>query len=246
MPELPEITYMINNIKKFKGKKLKEIVFSKYSKYYKKDIKNLDKIIFPNKIKNIFNIGKRIFIILTGNYHIIMNMGMSGNLSKSKDEKYNSIIFNLTNNRSFYMNDLRKFGTMRIVNNIDKYINELGYDPYYHNISFEKFYEKYIEKKKSKQLLAFKLMDQSIFAGLGNYLRAEILYDTKIDPFCIFDNVPKKYWEKIYKSYKKMTYKYYYVYNFKAYGRTDKKNIIQKKINGRTLWYDPSRIIYKC
>lgn len=246
MPELPEITYMTNNIKNFKGKVLKEIIFSKYSKYYKKNIKNLNKIKLPNKIKDIFNIGKRIFIILNGDFHIIMNMGMTGNLSKLKDEKYNSIIFNFTNNKSFYMNDLRKFATIRVVNNIDKYINELGYDPYYHNISFQEFYEKYIEKKKSKQTLAFKLMDQSIFAGLGNYLRAEILYDTKIDPFCIFDNVPKKYWEKIYKSYKKMTYKYYYVYDFKAYSRKDKKNIIQKDINGRTLWYDPSRIIYKC
>jgi len=254
MPELPEITYMTNLIQSFKEKTLKEIIFSSYSKYFKKSLDNLDKIKFPIKVKDIYNIGKRIFIIFENSeYHIIMNMGLTGDISLIKDEKYNSLSFNFSNNKSFYMNDVRKFATIRIVNNIDKYINELGYDPLHQKITFEEFYSKYIEKKKSKQILAIKLMDQGIFAGLGNYLRAEILYETKIDPFCIFNDVPKKYWKKIYKSYGKLSKIHFendsskkeYL-NFKAYTRKDKSNIINKDINGRTLWYDPKRIKYKC
>lgn len=253
MPELPEITHMTNSVQSFKNGTLKTIVFSPYSKYYKKTPANLNQIKLPVKVKNIYNIGKRIFIILDGEYQIIMNMGLTGDMTPIKDEKYNSISFNFSNNKSFYVNDVRKFATIRIVNNIEKYIKELGYDPLHHKLSFEEFYSKYIQKKKSTQTLALKLMDQGIFAGLGNYLRAEILYDTRIDPFCIFNNVPKKYWKKIYKSYGKLskihydndiTYKEYL--DFKAYTRKDKPNIITKDISGRTLWYDPNRIKYKC
>lgn len=255
MPESPEITYMVSQIKDIKNKILTDIIINKYSKYSKKEPERYKELInkLPLKIKDIYNIGKRIFLLFDNDYHLILNMGMSGILSKERDEKYNSIEFILKNYDNFYFNDVRKFGTMRIDKNIEKYEKELGYDPLYHNISFEDFFKKYIENKKSTQPLAVKMLDQKIFAGMGNYIRAEVLYDTKIDPFCEFNKVPKKYWKKIYKSYKKITKKSYesstgnkYDFKFKVYRRNDKKDVIGKKIKGRTLWYNPLNILYKC
>lgn len=248
MPEGPEISYMVDNIQSYKNKKLKKIIINKYSKYYKKNIKHFNKLKknLPTKILKIYNVGKRIFIKLDNGYNLIFNMGMSGRLTNNFDDKYNSMIF-IFENKKMYFNDLRKFGTLRISKNIEKYENEMGYDPIRRDISFSDFYKKYIENNKSKQLLAIKLLDQKIFAGLGNYIRAEILYDTKIDPFCKFNKIPKNYWKKIYNSYKKISLSSYnYNYLFKAYQRIDKSNIIAKKVNNRTLWYDPNRIKYKC
>jgi formamidopyrimidine-DNA glycosylase len=256
MPELSEISYMTDNIQFAKNQTLEDIIISKFSKYKKKEPKNFNELKkdLPAKIKDIYNIGKRIFIILENEFNLFLNMGMSGELVNYKDEKYNSIEFKLKNGKSFYFNDVRKFGTIRIDKHLEKYEKELGYDPIHEDISFEEFFQKYIKKKKSKQSLALKMLDQKIFAGLGNYLRAEILYDTKIDPFCEFNKVPKDYWEKIYISYKKIskksydsqTGKSYSQFSFQAYQRDDKNGIVSKKVNGRTLWYDPSRIKYKC
>lgn len=248
MPEGPEISFMVDNIQSFKNKLLEDIIISKYSKYKKNKPSHFFQLKknLPTKILNIYNIGKRIFILLDNNYNLILNMGMTGNLVLYKDIKYNSIEFKFKKYKSFYFNDVRKFGTIRITKKIDSYTN-IGYDPIRQNISFYTFYKKYIENNKSKNILALKLLDQNIFAGLGNYLRAEILYDTKIDPFCKFDEIPIHYWKKIYTSYKKISIKNYKSnYIFNAYQRFDKVNIIKINVNGRTLWYDPSRIIYKC
>lgn len=254
MPELPEITFMVNKLKNIKGETLKTIIIGNKSKYIKKKPNNFGKFInlLPLKIKNIFNIGKRIFILFENDWFFILNMGMSGILSYDID-KHNVFEFILSN-KTFYFNDQRRFGTLRIFNNnLNKYIKEMGYDPLYHGINFEEFYKKYIIKRKSKLTLAEKLLDQKIFAGLGNYLRAEILYDTQIDPFCIFNNLKKNHWKLIYNSYNKLVKLYTnnkksnkYLYEFKIYNRVDKKETKKKKIKGRMLWYSEDRIKYKC
>ena len=91
-----------------------------------------------------------------------------------------------------------------------------------------------------------------IFAGIGNYIRAEMIYDTKIDPFCIFGDLGKPLIKKLFLSFRKIVYKSYLYqkgkgsFEFNSYGRKDKKNIKRIVLNYRTFWYDPNRIKYKC
>ena len=247
MPETAEIKHMVDRIKKYDNSVLKSITIDDYSKYYHdKHMKEL-KSILPVKITNIYKIGKRIFIILNNDYFIILNMGMTGEMSNNPN-KYTSIIFN-TSRGKFYLNDPRKFGTLRFFNdNLEDYINEIGYDPLVHkNMTFEEFYDKYVKNRKSSLSLAEKLLDQKIFGGMGNYLRAEVLYDTRIDPFCIFNNVPKKYWKKLFNSYKKLATDFYKNEPvFKVYTQRHKTGVKHVDLKGRTLWYVPSRIKYFC
>lgn len=247
MVEGPEIRKMSDRMIYMIGQTLLSIRISKDSKYYKRRIQNINYINRDERIRKVFVIGKKIFIRLK-TYIIILSMGTSANLSPYKDQ-YNSLTFVL--NRSiFYMNDPGRFGTI-IIDNLNKmqsYIAKLGYDPIYHrNMTYKSIYNKFIGPHRSKQSLARKLLDQRIFAGMGNYLRAEVLYDCRVDHSCKFDNMPYKFWSKVIESYKKLYIESYEKYIIlRAYRRKDNPEIISKNEGSRTLWYSPRRIMYFC
>ena len=263
MPELPEIRLMTDHLRPVQGKYVRRIKFFPYSKYHKRGPAGARDVppphysafrrALPLQIQSIYNIGKRIFITFNGSaYHIIMNMGMTGKLvfaDEPVNHKHDVIEFVLDNHPNIIMNDMRKFGTLKFVESVHPFVEEMGYDPLYHKgLTFDKFHNKYIQPKKSRQLLAVKLLDQSIFAGMGNYLRAEVLYESRVDPFCVFDKVPRALWAKIFRAYRKSARRKYQRPRspFRAYQRTDKPDIQQKRIQQRNLWYAPGRIKFRC
>ena len=247
MVEGPEIRKMSDRMNYIVGQTLSNIRITKHSRYQKTGIRNINFIKRNEKIRKLFVIGKKIFIRLK-TYIIIFNMAMDGTLTPYKDQ-YNTMTFVLSNT-IFYMNDKRNFGTIIVdnLNTLKSYIDKLGYDPIYHRSwSHKHVYNRFISPFRSKQPLAKKLMDQRIFAGIGNYLRAEILYDSRIDPECKFDNLPYNFWSKIIGSYrKKYTESYEEYIIMRAYKRKDNPNIISRKVRDRTLWYDPHRVKYFC
>ena len=247
MPEGPEIRKMSDRMIYVIGQNLSSIRISKNSRYYKNRISNINYVKRDEKIRKMFVIGKKIFIRLK-TYIIILSMGMTGTLSPYKD-KHNSLTFVLDNS-IFYMNDTRKFGSIIIddLNKLKSHIAKLGYDPIYHRSwKYISIYNKFIRPYKSKQSIAKKLLDQRIFAGMGNYLRAEVIYDARIDHSCKFDNMPYKLWSKIIGSYKKLYIESYENYIIlKAYRRKDNPDIISVAVDNRTLWYSPRRTKYYC
>lgn len=247
MVEGPEIRKMSDRMIYIVGQCLLSIEISNNSRYFKKHIQNIHYINRNEKIRKMFVIGKKIFIRFK-TYIIILSMGLTGTLSPYKD-KHNSLTF-ILDKSIFYMNDIRKFGSIIIdnLNKLQSYISKLGYDPIYHrNMTYKSIYNKFIRPYKSKQSLGRKLLDQRIFAGLGNYLRAEILYDCRIDHNCKYDNIPYKFWSNIIGSYKKIYIESYEKYIIlRAYKRKDKPEIITIRIGNRTLWYSPKRIKFFC
>jgi formamidopyrimidine-DNA glycosylase len=80
------------------------------------------------------------------------------------------------------MNDMRNFGTLSIFKNIEqlqKKLDKIGPDIFY--ITENQFVE-IIKSAPSAKIGEF-LMKQQKIAGIGNYLRADILWLSKISPF---------------------------------------------------------------
>lgn len=253
MPELPEVKIMTERLSILKNKKLSTVVITKN---YIHKLKNKNKIKKNVYVLDVYNIGQRIFVKFDSGYTLIFAPGMTGNISYY-NSNYDIVEFKLFNNKYMYINDIRKIGRLYIMKtkNIPLYINKnLGYDPFYHKkMEFQEFYDKFVRPRiNSRQVLALKLLDDRIFAGIGNYIRAEMIYDTKIDPFCIFGDLGKPLIKKLFLSFRKIVYKSYLYqkgkspFEFNAYGRKDKKNIKRIVLNYRTFWYDPKRIKYKC
>jgi formamidopyrimidine-DNA glycosylase len=98
-------------------------------------------------------------------------------------------------------------------------------------------------------------MMPKFIAGIGNYLRAEIFYDSGIDPFCKLEDFTDQMLDALYESthriikhsYKKIKADSYI--NFKVYGREKcpKGNqILHIDRKGRRLWYCPNAIKFHC
>ena len=95
------------------------------------------------------------------------------------------------------------------------YIRKLGPDILDAKTTTNVILEKLFHKKVKNRKLSFLLLDQSVFAGLGNYLRSEILFFTGLNHNFKPIDLNKTELEKLTKSIKKVTTRAY-----KQKGRT--------------------------
>ena len=266
MPEGPEVTILVKNISKYiKNKTLKNIEFlsGRYTKKkpsYSTDIINE---LHNNKIKinDIHNKGKFIWIELNNDWNIWITLGMTGFLflEEQKDiTSHTRIKFTLKNN-AFYFEDMRNFGTIKFSNSFDdlqKKLNTLGFDPLQCDLTTEKFNE-ILNKSKSTWKIGDFLMRQNKLSGIGNYLRAEILYDCKISPHRTLNSLDEKDKKYLVKSINKIMTKSYksqetdieseknYTegFTFKVYGKKftkKKEKVLHEELAKRTIWWVPS------
>ena len=176
MPEAPEIRQYSDELNDFfEDHKLTEIkiLSGRYKRHGVPDNLNELNKLLPQKIKDVKTKGKFIYVILENNYVIAMTMGLSGFFTED-DLKHNNIQFK-TINGSIFMNDVRNFGTLSIFKNIEQLqekLDKIGPDIFY--ITENQFVE-IIKKAPSAKIGEF-LMKQQKIAGIGNYLRADILW----------------------------------------------------------------------
>lgn len=170
MPEAPEIYYLKELLKtKIKKSTLQNIISNTQST-----------VILPNqsKVINIDSKGKLLWI-QTENYYVHLHMMITGWLvfEKPKISKYDLIFDNIT----IYIDDVRRFSTINILSEEEheKEINDMGYSFLHDEISKELFIETLSLSKKNICAL---LLDQSVFCGVGNYIKNEALYIAKINP----------------------------------------------------------------
>ena len=125
----------------------------------------------------------------TDDWYMFSTYGMTGQWSPNEG-KHPCFGFYLGENalepyETIYFNDPRHFGTIKFVNSkhhLQYKLNELGWDP------LQQLYEKYkifLKNKitNSNKTIAELLMNQKIFAGVGNYIKSESLYDAGISPW---------------------------------------------------------------
>ncbi|CAM6003616.1 unnamed protein product [Sphagnum balticum] len=85
-------------------------------------------------------------------------------------------------------NDPRHFGTIKFTHkkaDLDAKLKELGWDPLaYPYDTHERFITSRLASAKyANKTIGEVLMNQSLFAGVGNYIRAEALYEAGISPW---------------------------------------------------------------
>ena len=148
--------------------------------------------------------GKFIFIILEDNSSIWCTLGMTGGW-KSKEDKHSRLKF-CTSSGDVYFSDSRNFGTLRFTERKEDLISKLkslGPDMLSQEVNDDLFLER-IRKKKGKKVVEA-LMDQSVIAGVGNYLKSESLYYAKISPYRTCDSLSDTELKKLNSVIKKIT-----------------------------------------
>jgi formamidopyrimidine-DNA glycosylase len=187
MPEGPEVRKIVRFLnRKLSGRELLSInaVSGRYSR---KEIEGLSKLKFPIKILSVNCKGKFIWFELENGVSIWNTLGLSGWWVDEK-EKHSRVEF-ITDVDSYWYIDQRNFGTFKIVftkEELTKKLNSLGLDLLNHKVSFGEFLSRM--RKYNGRSLLYVLMKQSIIAGIGVYLRSEILYECGFKPVNLISN----------------------------------------------------------
>ena len=125
--------------------------------------------------------GKFIYWITRNDIFLYNTLGMTGFWSKKK-LNHSRVEIKLGNNSVFF-NDQRNFGTLKFVegrSNLIQKLKSLGPDLLSQEVSDEKFVD--CLRKKEKWSVAKAIMDQSVVAGVGNYVKAEALWRARVSP----------------------------------------------------------------
>ncbi len=173
---------------------------SKYSKEQPEGFNNFlncirsndgSNIVFVNgvKVTDVSVHGKFMYWAFSNDWYMFCGFGMTGQWSTEHGKhvclQLKLIPEEFDSAKLIYFNDPRHFGTIKFVESkakLQEKLNELGWDPLQHDLT------KYEPWLKSKLRLSNKnigelLLDQSLFSGVGNYIRAEALYLSKISPW---------------------------------------------------------------
>ena len=159
MPELPEVSIIVNGLnKKLKGLVLSSIEYDWPKKFFwgKFSIKDLKR----KKVEKVERMGKVVLIRLSGGITILIHLKLTGQLiyqdAKTRvagghpipplnlpvPNKTTRVTFDFANGGYLYFNDMRKFGWVKIVESNQEHITkaigaELGPDPLV--MSYEEF-----------------------------------------------------------------------------------------------------------
>ena len=186
-----------------------------------------------------------------------MSMGMSGHFkltNTGQESKHAHLKFHRNDGTTLSFVDVRRFGKWKAG---ETWSTNRGPDPTTEADEFKYNVLKNLDKKVFDQPIHLILMNQKYFNGIGNYLRAEILYRLpNVDPFMeareVIDNCPKvlelcttiprkayslgggqlKDWENPWQSDKEKFERFIKCYNNKNMGHVMDKN-------GRRFWFNP-------
>jgi len=179
MPEGPEVKLFTEKLSHdFASKVVKriEVISGRYSKKPIEDITELN-----NKtLKSVSCKGK--FIWFDFDDIIIFNtLGMTGSWNRLKT-KHSRIGIYFNDGDKLYFNDIRNFGTFQLKtrSELERKIKSIGPDMLSCPPSLADFV--HLLRKKDNKNICDVLMNQKVISGVGNYIKAESLWYSRINP----------------------------------------------------------------
>jgi formamidopyrimidine-DNA glycosylase len=246
----------ILDIKILKGK-YKKRIFDNYSLIKKNiplkclDIKSKGKLLYIKFEDNFYLFiahglfGNWCFLNNNNKYEFSKNLEVySKFLPKDKIESYIKNTLNhlniqfITEKGSLFFSDQLSFGSFILYDNKEdfyKKLNSIGSDIMDKETNFKLFEERIRKNRNLDKEIGLVLIDQKIISGIGNYLRSDILYLSKINPFRKVKLLNNKELKDIFKNAKILTW---YDYDLQ---KAKELNIIKKSTK---LPSDYNRMFY--
>jgi len=190
IPEGPEVRrYAVDLAKRVSGRTLLEVSI-KSGRYLKKTPVEFKRFSddLPMHILGAGAHGKFLYILLEQQNSIWSTLGMTGKWSDQK-EQHTRVEFVLNDGSVFY-NDIRNFGTLKFVKGKEaliKKLQSLGPDLLSEECPNDVFISRL--RTQNKKTIVQALMDQSVVAGVGNYIKADALWLSKLSPHRIVSGI---------------------------------------------------------
>lgn len=156
-------------------------------RYTKKPIQNIE-ILNGKEIESFNCKGKFIWIDLD-DVVVFNTLGMTGNWSRIKTN-HSRIEFNFYENDTLYFNDIRNFGTFQVKtrSDLEKKLKSIGPDML--SNPPDDFIAR-LRKYNHKNICEV-IMNQKVISGVGNYIKAESLWLSKINPHSFVKDLTDK------------------------------------------------------
>lgn len=179
MPEGPEVKLFVDKLSSnYKNRTIKKtnILSGRFLKH------GLDLSIIENKkVLSVSCKGKFIWFDF-GDIVLFNTLGMTGSWGKTKTN-HSRVEFIFDDNSCLYFNDMRSFGTLSVNDHslLKNKLKSIGPDMLSDPPCERKFIE--IMRKHNNKNICKALMSQNIVSGIGNYIKAESLWLSRINPF---------------------------------------------------------------
>ncbi len=183
MPEGPEIRRAADRISKvLVGKKIIE------SNFYYERIRKNQEIVKNKNIKDITTKGKAMLIRFKNDWSMYSHNQLYGrwtvnlNTTKITSRRALRVVFKTNKHtvRLWSATDIDLIPTSQ--EDEHPFLKKIGPDVLNESCSFELIEKRLMSKRFQNKKASTLMLDQAVFAGIGNYLRSEILFDAKIHP----------------------------------------------------------------
>ncbi|MDZ7878775.1 MAG: DNA-formamidopyrimidine glycosylase family protein [Saprospiraceae bacterium] len=184
MPELPEVeTYrryaeassMHQTIADFTCEDPRKLLLNPYDEMLE--------ILRGSHFSETYRVGKHLFIRISETHWVYMHFGMTGDLhyfhQDDEPPRHARMVFYFTNGFRLGFLCPRKFERIGIVENPDAFLKKKGIAPDVMMIDKNLFFNNLSRKKSAIKSV---LLDQSVVAGIGNWLADDVLFKAKIHP----------------------------------------------------------------
>lgn len=196
-PEGPEVRTMADKLRPvLVGRQIVEVYKGPRAKFI-----GDHNIICPTPILWTRSHGKKMIVDIRG-HMIIFSLGMTGRI-QYKEGDHSHVIFTLDNGLKIYFDDYRYMGSVDVIPNnaIDYYFKDIGPDLLQLSLDTDTWIplEMWLNifKKRNNRIIYKVLKDQSLVAGIGNYLVCEILYYAQISPLRKSSSLNDDEWDRI-------------------------------------------------
>jgi endonuclease-8 len=188
----------------------------------------------PLKLLDVKSKGKFIYFTFEDDFTLYCTLGLSGGwtFKKKNSDKYKfpeimeflnvkdieeyrdkslkhlNIEFEFDKGMLYFF-DMLSYGTISISNDetkLEKKLKTLGPDIMDVDTTYDIFEEQITKPINKNKKIGNVIVNQKLISGIGNYLRADILWMAKISPFRLVKNIEPKELKKIYQASRDLTW----------------------------------------
>ena len=212
MPELPEVETIVRQLqRRVRGKPIAAV------KVLNTQVVDAGvRALKGNSIVKAFRRAKAIVLELGGERYLLVRLGMTGHFHyfpngkisfPAQERKYIMVRFHFTDGSALTFNEVRKFGSMRLLSKkqVEQELAKLGPEPLAKDFTLRKFTSMLAQKGKAN--LKVTLMDQHFIAGIGNIYAQELLYHARISPQRTIASLSQHEIKKLYNSLRQVLQK---------------------------------------
>lgn len=207
MPELPEVETVVRDLRTagLAGHRVTGVSVSWPRTIAERTPASFRGAVKGRQILDVTRRGKYIVVRLSGGYHILIHLRMTGQLRfvepGSKRDTHDHVSLSLDGGRELRFRDPRKFGRWTLTRDPGAVLGKLGPEPLDRAFSSAEFARRLASHNRMLKPL---LLDQGFLAGLGNIYVDEALFDAMLDPRTLSRSLDRETAGRLYRSIRKV------------------------------------------